>query len=160
MIMIKEMVTPPSVEEFKTLLKKHDLKATRQRIAVHSAMLSLGHASAEMVKREIEEAGEEQITVASVYNTLAQLALLGIYQHRFSSNNIMYFDINTFRHIHLYNSEENTYKDVIDEDVIDYVSGWLSKRRFKGYTVDGFDIQIICRPTNRRLRHNKPTNKK
>ena len=39
----------PTMEEFKALLKKHSLKATPQRLAVHEAMMSLGHACADMV---------------------------------------------------------------------------------------------------------------
>ena len=34
----------PTLEEFKQLLKKHSLKATPQRLAVHEAMIVLGHA--------------------------------------------------------------------------------------------------------------------
>ena len=45
----------PTIEGFKKVLKKHDLKATPQRIAVHEAMISLGHASADMVTEAIEE---------------------------------------------------------------------------------------------------------
>ena len=42
-----------SIDEFKKILKKYDLKATQQRLAVHKAMLNLGHASADMVAAEI-----------------------------------------------------------------------------------------------------------
>ena len=53
--MIKQTYEAPNVEEFKRLLKKHNLKATQQRIAVHEAMLALGHASADMVTDKIRE---------------------------------------------------------------------------------------------------------
>jgi len=36
----------PSIEEFKSLLKGNGLKVTPQRLAVHEAMLRLGHACA------------------------------------------------------------------------------------------------------------------
>ena len=68
----------PSIEEFKQILKKHSLKATPQRLAVHEAMTSLGHASADMVTEAIAEKGTTKVTVASVYNILTQLAMLGI----------------------------------------------------------------------------------
>ena len=45
----------PNLEEFKAILKKHSLKATPQRLAVHEAMITLGHASADMVTEEIKE---------------------------------------------------------------------------------------------------------
>ena len=141
----------PSIEEFKTVLKKHSLKATPQRLAVHEAMLSLGHACADMVSEFILEKGNAKVTTASVYNILAQLALLGIYQHRMSSNNKMYFDVNNFKHMHLYDSVNHTFKDVIDEELIAAIDARLSHKRFKGYKVEGVDVQIVCRPTRKKL---------
>ena len=78
-----------TLEEFKLLLKKNSLKATPQRLAVHQAMMELGHASVDMVAERIQKAGVK-ITTASVYNILSQLALTGIYNYRMSANNKMY----------------------------------------------------------------------
>ena len=140
----------PTIEEFKEILKKHSLKATPQRLAVHEAMIALGHACADMVTEEIQKQGKAKVTVASVYNILSQLALLGIYHHRMSSNNKMYFDVNTVYHCHLYDQENHTYKDVLDDDLIAMIHSHLGRRRFKGYKVEGIDIQIIGRPTKRK----------
>ncbi len=139
----------PDLAAFRKALKSHGLKATEQRLAIHTAMMDLGHASADMVREHIVSHGGK-ITVASVYNTLTQLALLGIYKHRLSANNKMYFDVNTFKHIHLYDVYNNQYKDVIDEELVSTVESALKKRRFKGYRVDGIDIQILCHPSHRK----------
>ena len=45
--------TAPDVETFRSILKGKGLKATPQRIAVHEAMLNLGHASADMVVEKL-----------------------------------------------------------------------------------------------------------
>ena len=140
----------PNVEEFKQILKKHSLKATPQRLAVHEVMVNLGHASADMVTEAIAEKGTTKVTVASVYNILTNLAMLGIYDYRLSSNNKMYFDVNTFGHMHLYDKENHAFKDVIDDELMNMTRSYLSKKRFKGYKVEGFDIQIIGRPTRKR----------
>ena len=79
----------PNLEEFKAILKKHSLKATPQRLAVHEAMMTLGHASADMVTDAIKEKESAKVTVASVYNILTHMAMLGIYHYRLSSNNKM-----------------------------------------------------------------------
>lgn len=134
------------MELFKKLLKKYSLKATPQRLAVHEAMMMLGHASADMVTEEIARQGTTKVTVASVYNILTQLADLGIYKHRMSSNNKMYFDVNTFRHMHIYDNENHTYKDFIDEELIELVESHIRHKRFKGYIVEGIDLQLIVRP--------------
>ena len=145
--MKKHTHTAPGIEEFKKLLKKHSLKSTQQRLAVHNAMLKLGHASADMVTEEIKSQGTTNVTVASVYNILSQIALLGIYDHRMSANNKMYFDVNTFRHIHLYDYVNNTFKDVIDDDFMDNLDAYFAKKKFKGYRVECVDVQIVCRPS-------------
>lgn len=77
------------------------------------------------------------------------MALLGVYNHRLSANNKMYFDVNTFNHIHLYDTENNTYKDVIDDELFSEVLSKIGKRRFRGYKIDGVDISILCHPTKR-----------
>ena len=135
----------PDMTGFKEALRQHSLKATRQRLAIHEAMLELGHASAEMVADTLARKGS-RVTVASVYNNLSQLALYGIYSHRLSANSKMYFDVNPSRHMHLYDTVANEYRDVMDEELMDIVESKLKKKRFRGYKVDGVDIQILCHP--------------
>ena len=140
----------PDLEEFKTILKKNSLKATPQRLAVHEAMMALGHASADMVTEEILTQGKAKVTVASVYNILTQLAGLGIYHHRMSTTNKMYFDVNTFYHAHFYDRENHTYKDVLDEDLAALIKSHLGRKKFKGYKVESIDIQIVGRPSRKK----------
>ena len=140
----------PNIEEFKSILKKHELKATPQRLAVHEAMMSLGHASADMVTEAIKEKATTKVTVASVYNILTQMAMLGIYHYRMSSNNKMYFDVNTFKHIHFYDKDNHTFRDVIDDELIQLIESHLSRKRVRGYKVEGFDIQLIGRPSRKK----------
>lgn len=137
----------PTIEEFRELLKKNGLKVTPQRIAVHEAMLKLGHACADMVTTEIISAEKANVTVASVYNILTQLSLLGIYHHRMSDNNKMYFDVNTFKHFHLYDTVNHVFSDVIDDELYQQIEDRLLARRFKGYKIDGIDVQILAHPS-------------
>lgn len=139
-----------NLEDFKLVLKKHSLKATPQRLAVHEAMLTLGHASADMVTEVISQKGETKVTVASVYNILTNLAMLGIYDHRLSANNKMYFDVNTFKHMHLYDQENHVFKDVIDDELIAMIESHLGRKKFRGYKIEGIDIQLVGRPTKKK----------
>ena len=139
-----------SPEEFKEALRKHSLKATPQRMAVHEAMMELGHASADMVTESIKAKGTAKVTMASVYNILTQMAMLKIYDYRLSSNNKMYFDVNTFKHIHLYDHENHTFKDVVDDDLINLIESYLGRKRVKGYKIEGIDIQLVGRPTKKK----------
>ena len=140
----------PSLEEFKAILKKHALKATPQRLAVHEAMMNLGHASADMVTDAIKEKEAAKVTVASVYNILTQMAMLGIYHYRLSSNNKMYFDVNTFKHIHFYDQANHVFRDVIDDELVQMIESHLSRKKVKGYKIESFDIQLVGRPTRKK----------
>ena len=55
-----------AMDRFKSVLKRYSLKATPQRLAVHEAMLSLGHASADQVREWLADHGGTRVTVASV----------------------------------------------------------------------------------------------
>ena len=140
--------TMPSPEVFRTLLRRHHLKATRQRMAVHDVMMALGHASADMVTEELQQRGTK-VTVASVYNILSQLADLRIYSRRLSANNKMYFDVCSSRHLHMYDVANHTFRDLPVDEMLDLVHERLGKKRFRGYKVEGVDIVILARPNKK-----------
>lgn len=139
-----------SIEDFRKYLRAKNMKITTQRLAVHRAMLELGHACADMVTEEICRRGVTKVTIASVYNILSQMSLLGVYRHRLSDDNKMYFDVNVDKHIHLYDTVNHTFSDVRDEELFSAIESKLSRKRFKGYKVDGIDVQILCHPTSKK----------
>ena len=140
----------PTIEEFKEILKRHSLKATPQRLAVHEAMVELGHASADMVTDTIKAKGTAKVTLASVYNILTHMAMLKVYNYRLSANNKMYFDVNTFKHIHLYDQENHVFKDVIDDELVSLLESYLGRKRVKGYKIEGIAIPLVARPTKKK----------
>jgi Fe2+ or Zn2+ uptake regulation protein len=139
----------PTLEEFSSQLRRHNMKATRQRLAVHGVMMELEHASADMVREKLAERGTA-ITTASVYNILAQLADYRIYGRRLSATSKMFFDVDPSRHIHLYDRESHVYRNLVDEQLSTLVAAQLKRRRFKGYTVEDLDVQIIAKPTRKK----------
>lgn len=139
--------TTPDIDAFRKSLRDKGLKATPQRLAVHAAMMELGHASADMVVEHMTGHSGTAFSVASVYNTLTMLAERKIYRRRLSSNNKMYFDVNTFPHLHLYDSVNNEYRDIIDDELLNLVDTYLKGRRFRGYKLEAVDIQLVCRPS-------------
>lgn len=131
-------------EAFKSALKDKGLKATRQRMAVHQAMMELGHASADKVRELIDLRQTAKVTTASVYNILSQMALLGIYSHRLGIGGKMFFDVNPTCTLHLYDPDNGLYVDLDDEELVDMVETRFKRRRFRGYKVDRVEIQVIC----------------
>ena len=76
-----------------------------------------------------------------------------IYNRRLSTTSKMYFDINNARHFHLYDRENHTYRDLIDEELNMLVASHLRRRKFKGYTVEDIDIQLIAHPTKSKTKN-------
>jgi Fe2+ or Zn2+ uptake regulation protein len=146
--MVRSKHSIPTLDDFRSQLRRHNLRATQQRLAVHEVMMALEHASADMVQNELAARGAS-VTVASVYNILSQLADYRIYSRRLSATNKMFFDIEGSRHIHLYDRENHSYRNLQDEELSELVAAHLKRRKFKGYTVEGIDIQIIAKPTRK-----------
>ena len=146
MVRSKHPITTP--DELRSQLRRHGLRATKQRMAVHEVMMELEHASADMVQEKLAERGAK-VTVASVYNILSQLADYRIYSRRMSDTNQMFFDIVASRHIHLYDRENHTYRNLQDEELATLVAAHLKRRKFKGYTIEDIDIQLIAKPTRK-----------
>lgn len=139
------------MDAFRRMLKSHDLKATPQRIAVHEVMMDLVHASADSVYEAIVKEGKCKITQASVYNILSGLADEGIYSRRMSSNSKMVFDINAYRHVHLYDTRNHELMDIEADELLAAAVQGIRRRRFRGYKIDDIDIQILCHPTRKKI---------
>lgn len=138
------------MDSFARQLQSHGMKATAQRMAVHRVMMERIHASADTVYESIRGAGEVKISKTSIYNILNDLADKGIYRRRLSSGSKMFFDINTHRHVHLYDTRNHEFLDVEADAVLKAVESGLRRRRFRGYSMDDIDIQILCHPTRRK----------
>ena len=142
------------------MLKDKGLKATPQRLAVHQAMRALGHASAEEVAAQIAAQGGTAVSSASVYNILTTLADLRIYDRRSGRGNKMVFDVRSGRHLHLYDTRGETWQDLDDEELLSLVEAHFKGRRFRGYKIDGIEVQLLCHPTRRTVLANLIENKK
>ena len=139
----------PDVIQFKRLLRDRDLKATPQRMAVHEAMWNLVHASPDDVAAWIEKNGSTRISPASVYNILTLLAELGIYGRRSARGGKMIFDGRVGPHLHLYDTESEAWRDLEDEELIQWVEAHLKGKRYRGYRIDGFEVQLLCHPSRK-----------
>ena len=147
---MSQPLSPVTEERFRNLLKSHGLKVTPQRLAVHNAMLSLVHANAETVSQFIASQGEKKISVSSVYSILNQMAELGIYRKRLSSDSTLYFDAVPANHIHLYNYVSNEFKDIQDPELLALVEESIKRHRYRGLKVERVEVNVICHPSRKR----------
>ena len=147
---MSQTLSPVTEERFRTLLKSHGLKDTPPRLAVHNAMLSLVHASAEAVSQFIVSSGGKRISVSSVYNILNQMAELGIYRKRLTADSTLYFDAIPINHIHLYNYVSNEFKDIQDQELLAQVEETIKRHRYRGLKVERVEVNIICHPSRKK----------
>lgn len=148
--MVRRRKRITKVEDIRVFLKTHGLRTTAQRLAVHDAMLALGHASADQVAERIRTDGKASVTVSSVYNILTHFTELGLYSICPTSGSRMVFDINTKDHLHLYDSKDGTLKDIADDQFMEVVNNYAKKHKFPGYKLDYVDIQLVCHPTRKK----------
>ena len=66
------------------------------------------------------------------------------------ATNKMYFDVNTFKHIHFYDQANHVFRDVIDDELVQMIESHLSRKKVKGYKIESFDIQLVGRPTRKK----------
>lgn len=141
----------PDIETFHTILRDKGFRVTPQRTAVHSAMLVLGHAGVDDIMEFIEDRGiKVKVTRTSIYNILSRMADLGIYNRMCSGTNKMLFDVNTGKHVHLFDTRASEYRDIEDDELVSMVESHLKKKQFRRYRMDRFDIQILCHPSRKR----------
>ena len=130
------------METIKEKIRQSGLKATPQRLAIYSAMQKLGHASADMITAELDNVFPS-LTVATVYNVLESFVGAGLLVRRCSSNNKMYFDVNTYGHAHFYDPVSNKHLDYDDLELVKFVSDYVNSRGLKNFKLDSVDIQLI-----------------
>jgi Fur family peroxide stress response transcriptional regulator len=128
----------------KEKIQQTGLKATPQRIAVYKEMQNLGHACADMVAENLKESFPS-LTVATIYNVLDSFVEAGLLVKRFSSNNKMYFDVNTYDHVHIYDEQMNAYKDYNDPVLVKMVTDYLNNVEIPNFKFRTVDIQILGR---------------
>lgn len=95
------------------LLRSSGLRPTRQRIALASLLYSKGdrHVTAELLHEEANEAGE-QVSLATVYNTLHQFQTAGLLREISIGGQRTYFDTNVSNHNHFFIEGEGRLVDI------------------------------------------------
>jgi Fur family iron response transcriptional regulator len=95
------------------LLRQSGLRPTRQRIALASLLYSKGdrHVTAELLHEEANDAGE-QVSLATVYNTLHQFQIAGLLREISIGGQRTYFDTNVSNHNHFFIEGEGRLVDI------------------------------------------------
>lgn len=96
----------------RTLIERHGLRATRQRVALGWLMFSRGdrHLTADLLHMEAQEAGM-RVSLATVYNVLNRFSASGLVRS-FTVDGRTYFDTNTSEHHHYLVEDDGSVMDI------------------------------------------------
>jgi Fur family iron response transcriptional regulator len=99
-------------------LRRAGLRPTRQRTALAALLFSgqVRHVTAEALHAEAETAGE-QVSLATVYNTLHQFTRAGLLRQVTVDGTRTYFDTNTVDHHHFYREEDGMLVDIESDGI-------------------------------------------
>jgi Fur family iron response transcriptional regulator len=98
---------------FEVLIRKANLRPTKQRIALARALFADGnrHVTAEQLHEEVSSK-ENQLSLATVYNNLHQFTKAGLLREVFVDSSKTHFDTNTTSHHHFYFEDEGRLEDI------------------------------------------------
>jgi len=102
-----------SSEALRNRLRESGLRPTRQREELAGLLFASGdrHVTAEALHREAMLAGT-QVSLATVYNTLHQFTQAGLLREVVVDSGRAYFDTNTSRHHHFFNTHTHELADI------------------------------------------------
>jgi Fur family iron response transcriptional regulator len=106
-----------SHDEVVTLLRRHGINPTRQRLRIAEALYAqAGHWSADSLYAQVSE-GEPATSKATVYNTLNLLVERGLIREVIAHPNKVFYDANTSPHYHFYHVETGELTDIAPADL-------------------------------------------
>lgn len=108
----------PRPTELTDFLRKAGLRPTRQRLTLGQLLFCGGdrHVSAEMLHAEAVAAGE-QVSLATVYNTLHQFKRAGLLRELAIEGSKAFFDTNTSNHSHFLLEHEGKVIDIPSDQI-------------------------------------------
>lgn len=113
------MITPRPFSRAIELLRRADLRPTRQRLALARLLFENGdrHVTAERLHEEAFAARIE-VSLATVYNTLHQFVSAGLLREIVVDATRSYFDTNTDEHHHFYFESSGRVEDIPAHKVV------------------------------------------
>ncbi len=109
---------PPNEKHLTEKLRKAGLRPTRQRMALGCLLFGSGdrHVTAELLHEEAVASGE-QVSLATVYNTLHQFKRAGLLRELAIDGVKAYFDTNTSNHNHFFLEAEGALMDIPSDTI-------------------------------------------
>lgn len=126
-------------------LREHDINPTLQRLEIARVLLSrCAHLSADDVFSLVNKDGGQQVSKATVYNTLGLFAEKGLVREVIADPTKVFYDPNVAPHHHFYNVVTG---ELVDIDVRHMSVSGLPQLP-EGTSMDGVDVIVRLRPAS------------
>ncbi len=133
------------MEELKQILRDKHIQVTQQRLEVLKVLRELNtHVTVDDVVSALKKK-EITLTLASVYNILGIFEKKGLIMKIAAAGEPVIFDVNTFPHFHICDSETREVRDYIDDELMQMISDYLQSHPVEGLAVERIDLNLIGR---------------
>ena len=133
------------MEELKEILRDNHIQVTQQRLEVLKVLRELNtHVTVDDVVSALKKK-EITLTLASVYNILGIFEKKGLIMKIAAAGEPVIFDVNTFPHFHICDSETREVRDYIDDELMQMISDYLQSHPVEGLAVERIDLNLIGR---------------
>lgn len=131
------------LEELKQILRDRHIQVTQQRLEVLRVLRELNtHVTVEDVVAALKEK-DITLTLASVYNILGIFEKKGLIMKIGAAGEPVIFDVNTFPHFHLCDSETREVEDYIDDGLMELLNRYFTDHPIDGMKLERIDLNLI-----------------
>lgn len=131
------------MDELRQILRANQIQVTQQRLEVLRVLRELNtHVTVEDVVSALKKR-DVTLTLASVYNILGTFEKKGLIMKIGAAGEPIIFDINTFPHFHICDSETRKVKDYMNDELLQIINGYLQAHPIEGLSIERIDLNLI-----------------
>lgn len=129
-------------QDLKTLLSKHELKATHQRILILEAfILTKEHPTAEMLYNAAKPKSPS-LSLGTVYKTLDAFTEVGLVKKVKTDEDTVRYDAKTDNHHHIFCHKTNRIIDYEDDELEALLKDYFQRKQIENFEIEDIQLQL------------------
>ena len=131
------------MEKLRQILRDNHIQVTQQRLEVLRVLRELNtHVTVDDVVAALRER-DVTLTLATIYNILSIVEKKGLIMKIESAGEPIIFDVNTFPHFHILDSETREVRDYVNDELMEIISEYLTDHPVNGLDMQRIDLNLI-----------------
>ena len=132
-----------AMEKLRQILRDNHIQVTQQRLEVLRVLRELNtHVTVDDVVAALRER-DVTLTLATIYNILSIFEKKGLIMKIESAGEPIIFDVNTFPHFHILDSETREVRDYVNDELMEIISEYLTDHPVNGLDMQRIDLNLI-----------------